>query len=238
MFDPNRDPQLNAPNPNLGGLPSCDTIMSAQDREACYVRFAMDNLEPQWCQNLWQQINDCYSGVAYLKKDISLCAHVKNSVDAKDMCIFGVADQLQNPSLCDSVQTESIKRECVSQSAPQADPIAPESPSPVTDPNDCPAKPTQLEKDTCYWGQGLQNPDLSTCEKIVNQDLREGCYLATAVALKDETICDKMTTERDRWGKSQCYFDVAIAKQDPSVCALAPTTPDAIETCQVFANPQ
>ncbi len=236
MYDPARDPMLNAPNPNLGGLASCDTIMSAMDREACYTQYAIENQQEKWCADLWQMTNDCYSSVAYTKKDAAICEKVKNSQDASDMCYFSVAGQTKDLALCAKISPGSIKTQCESDNTPQAPlPDEPEPEAPLTGEANCENQPNEnLERDACYLALAIQNPQLAICEKMIDQGFIDGCYIAVAIKFKDETICSKVSMRDNGYHKTACYFDVAGLKMDPSICALAPTTIEAIETCQIL----
>ncbi|MDO8625362.1 MAG: hypothetical protein Q7R47_04740 [Candidatus Diapherotrites archaeon] len=242
LNNPRATPGWQGPNPDLKGIQSCDSIASPQDREACFVQYAAEHLDAQWCYNVWEMYNDCYGAVAYAKKDATLCESILNNQDQKDMCYLGVADQTNDLSLCARMQTPSIKRQCESDNAVQQPVLdEPAAPPANTEINDayCASRPTaDSERDLCYFGLSYSKPMLATCEKITDQGTREGCYLGVAVAIKDETICAKITTERDNgYAQSACYFDTAQAKHDPSICALAPTTPDAIQTCMAFVEP-
>lgn len=222
-FDPNANPIQNPPNPNLSGIPSCDTIASAQDREACYVRYAIEHLDATVCQNLWEQINDCYSAVAYVKKDATLCEKVKNSVDAKDMCYLGVSSQTKEATLCDRIQSQSIKRQCESDTSLI-------QPGGLPTPEDCLTATDTLTRDLCYVGMAGELADITICEQISNPATKENCRAAVAYTKQDETLC---ATVQNATTQAMCYQQVAIAKNDPTVCDKIQNNPDMVTVCKM-----
>lgn len=68
--------------------------------------------------------------------------------------------------------------------------------------------------DLCEAGQGIQNDDLTSCDKS-DGTMKDICYSKIAKTKKDPTICEKVTS---KMFKNTCYVDVAEVKGDQSLC--------------------
>lgn len=74
-----------------------------------------------------------------------------------------------------------------------------------------------MEKDCnnlCDASQGIQNNDLSSCEKS-EWILRDGCYTEIAKTSKDADICKNI---QDSTFLNACYSSVAEETKDASIC--------------------
>ena len=73
----------------------------------------------------------------------------------------------------------------------------------------------------CIMNLAIQYQDFSTCDKIPYQEhgLKHGCYLCVSEAKQDLSACDRI---EDQWLKEQCvlgyYVGLAKARQDVSAC--------------------
>ncbi|MBS3061713.1 MAG: hypothetical protein J4215_03970 [Candidatus Diapherotrites archaeon] len=229
MFDPNRDPQLNAPNPNLGGLPSCDTIMSAQDREVCYRNYAKEHNQPELCEQLWEQYNDCYTGMAFSTYDRKYCDKIKYNQDYKDMCYLGMAKHAKDLSLCASIQTPSIKQQCGNDNTPPEIPTD-ANPNPTLPASDqCSVLSDSLLHDMCYVGMASDTKNPLLCEKIFLSENKDTCYGAIASAKQNASYCTYVQNLQKR---PYCYTQVAIETNDPGVCNGIQGYPDMIDLCK------
>lgn len=76
-----------------------------------------------------------------------------------------------------------------------------------------------MEKDCnnlCDASQGIQNNDLSSCEKS-EWILRDGCYTEIAKTSKDADICKNI---QDSTFLNACYSSVAQETKDASICDM------------------
>ncbi len=94
----------------------------------------------------------------------------------------------------------------------------------ATDTRDC--------KGWVNYELALQNNDVNYCNKInidtyINYGMHTvsylDCYVAVAVKMNDQHICDKITPLKSSSGglatKEWCYYDFAVEKKD---CSLVP----------------
>jgi hypothetical protein len=68
----------------------------------------------------------------------------------------------------------------------------------------------------CDAGQGVQNADVSSCEKSTDPLLQGTCYTSVAESKNDATICEKITDEILQGG---CYISLAEKNNDKSLCS-------------------
>jgi len=76
---------------------------------------------------------------------------------------------------------------------------------------------SDMEKDCnnlCDASQGMQNNDLSSCEKS-EWILRDGCYTEIAKTSKDVDICKNI---EDSTFLNACYSSIAQETKDASIC--------------------
>ena len=55
---------------------------------------------------------------------------------------------------------------------------------------------------------------LEECNKILNVDLRDFCYVRISIRDEDFSVCSKVSSNK----LSNCYLAVALKKGDVSVC--------------------
>jgi hypothetical protein len=90
-------------------------------------------------------------------------------------------------------------------------------------------------KDECYQGMTLEKKDLfgrnvdaykdfvlkdaSTCKRLGEVLDEINCYRDVAVAQKDQSICEFISTSVNSYDKNRCYLDVAMAlRTDKDAC--------------------
>ncbi len=69
------------------------------------------------------------------------------------------------------------------------------------DMSQCESKPTQVERDNCYWHFGFNNGQLETCTKIVDPLLKSDCIGHYAGVNSKLELCDESPSPDD------CYLD-------------------------------
>jgi hypothetical protein len=175
-----------------------------------------DNLF-DWCAKA-PNPGHCYADIAKKEKnpDPSWCTAItpQNSEELyyvfKNECYKYVASKLKDISLCDKMVGDPIQTEIYNAKAIR----------------DC--------KDWVNYELALQNNDINYCNKIdIDTYFDDGygmdtvsysnCYVAIAVKMNDQHICDKIIPLTSSNGRSAskewCYYNFAVAKKD---CSLVP----------------
>ena len=129
----------------------------------------------------------------------------------KSSCYVYVAPKLKDISLCDKIDKVKIKNN---------NRFNPNKEYETREFEDC--------KIQTNYELALQNSDTSYCDKIYIYSERGGgdCYVAVAVKMNDQQVCDKINPFKDyREGvtKEWCYYNYAVEKKD---CSLVPPTPN------------
>ena len=69
-------------------------------------------------------------------------------------------------------------------------------------------------KDVCYLNTLRLSVTQKDCEKILNIDLKDFCYLRISVRDIDVSVCSEVSSEKT----TNCYLAVALKKEDISIC--------------------
>ena len=151
----------------------------------------------------------------------------------KDICYIMSAQLGDNDSVCEKIQDQQNKNECYETAALY-----------LEDPLICRKIDNRFEMDGCLAGVSFNKRDPSVCEEIGgsdwknlcycrsrterdqcddisicnvidNQELKDDCYDDVAHQQGNLSICDNIQEQRS---KDYCYAYVSIQVQDPSVC--------------------
>ncbi|GBD34331.1 hypothetical protein HRbin35_00041 [bacterium HR35] len=74
---------------------------------------------------------------------------------------------------------------------------------------------SEEQKESCYWNLAKSKQNLSICDKIQREWIKNICYLDVAEEKQDLSICDRI---QDKTKKDYCYLKIAEMKRDPSIC--------------------
>lgn len=159
---------------------------------------------------------ECYYELIRRDKnpDPSLCERItpKNSKGGYDFynssCYLYVAPKLKDISLCDKIDRKIIKIKNNNRFDPNKEYETREF-------QDC--------KSLTNYELALKNNDTNYCDKIYSDTYIRDCYVAVAVKMSDQQVCDKINPLKNSLGggatKEWCYYYYAVKKKD---CSLAP----------------
>lgn len=251
---------VNNNNPSL-----CEKISNKDLKNSCFYGIAVSYIDENNCKNI-SEPNDsnaikdqCFILTAIAKGDISLCSKNisdKNTIRAceddvnlkcdpaseapfvKYQCYFRIAVAKKDISFCDKIQDSSRdKAICYSMVGMYTKDVSvcnkiesdPESgyyyrddcyrmwlSSFKKDPKICEKIVDVDSRDSCYLNIARFSPSVSLCNKIKNNtEGKSSCYALVARDKKDAFLCAKI---EDGMSKKTCYVNVAVAKEDMSVC--------------------
>jgi len=182
-------------------------------QDQCYSGVAVVKKDISICEKILGDTNEreyCYSDIAVAKKDLSICDKIADD-DVNDSCYRRVAEARKDVSICEKIQDQDDREWCYKLVA-----IAKEDISICDDLFVDASK----NSDSCYYGVAVAKRDSSICEKIqnidrkFNENLRYFCYEEVAGMKADLSICNKI---QDDETKDYCYQSVAIAKANSTV---------------------
>ncbi len=174
----------------------------------------------------------------------SQCDKIENQ-NFKESCIVNQVKENGDSALCDTFQNPQNKAYCQVSALIHNDINDSHTCNAINDTywkNNCHAQmavkytvPAQCgfidfedQRRRCYQEIAYATNDPELCRWTV--DLHYQCVSKIAVALKDETICEKIFTN-DAYYKARCYLKLAKIKDDVSICAKA-DYPKVREECQ------
>jgi len=122
----------------------------------------------------------------------------------------------------------------------------------------CAALSGQSNIDDCYYQQAISNANLSVCDNIQLDPLKESCISEVAVALNDLSLCEtlnettqgtciaKIALERGNetlcftinstYWWDICFYDLGVLKQDPEICDEMDLLSDRRDECFVTVS--
>ncbi|MBI2669200.1 hypothetical protein HYX14_05140 [Candidatus Woesearchaeota archaeon] len=140
-----------------------------------------------------------YTDLAMVERNQTLCTKILKE-SSRDACVSRVAIALESTSICQQVNDVFVKNDCVL--AASANLL-------------CMKKQEQEEKDLCYIGAGRVRKDLSSCNRIVNNDYKDSCIAVVARETQNIRLCAEINTkENSDW----CYLVLADDTQNISLC--------------------
>ncbi len=112
----NSNPSTAPQNKILGdSLLACSNEMTDILRTSCYSELAVSKGDPSICKNLEDYVlgmNNCYSEVAQDKNDETICMMIDGE-HPQTICLIRIGKQKNDPSVCDNLETETWKKQCV-----------------------------------------------------------------------------------------------------------------------------
>ena len=169
-----------------------------QDKNDCYALYSIFNDNEDGCGFIDDstQKDDCYSQIAFVKKDASLC---ENIITGAPECYASIAIETNDASLCEKAGLE--KRQCFV--AAQTGNI-----------DDC---DNGLQSRFCKDAAVAKDP--SICNEI--NDLGEFCYQNVAINTNTSSLCNKAGI-----GKDHCFFKIATTINNAAICENLTDTRD------------
>ncbi|MBI5794626.1 hypothetical protein HZA87_06145 [Candidatus Uhrbacteria bacterium] len=196
----------------VSSLDSCD---SAENPESCkqakVTDLATKHQSVQTCELLEtaEARDNCYWSVAQASSDVSYCDTISVEEDASK-CFDGVNLQLAFDSndggYCSNMKDAGRKANCEELFA-----------GPITIEN-CNERAPELCGDLAYYTQARRNLDVSLCQEIVDEDLREACQ---------EIVSDRLLAQEAQAGAD--LDDDGLTTQEESQYGTDPLNPDTDE---------
>jgi len=177
---------------------------------------AIKNVDESFCESISSggPIDLCYTDVAALKKDVSLCNQLH-------YCLVFIGANANDPSFCAKVDAQTPAGSGYRENSYQ---------------DNCYIEVALLRKDssicsylTDYLKQHCLDEisyktatNLDMCKNLIYED-RTYCYTSVAVATKDISVCDSADSELI--SKSSCHDVMAAEFGDLSFCNYAQNSP-------------
>ncbi|MFH1359201.1 MAG: hypothetical protein ABIH37_04905 [archaeon] len=179
----------------------CNIFLEEYDLEkyydGCIEKIAIQKLNYDICEDIltsFKQRQDCILKIIQLSNDYKQCDDKLTDPFNKDNCFKSKADYLNDLFVCESINEDFIRDDCIQNIA--------------TKNNNFTLCPTSNEgADTCYSVIASNLLDPSLCIKIGNEKVRSNCYKSIIIELQEESICrDYPPTKEDR---DLCYYELA-----------------------------
>ena len=168
-----------------------------RNQDLCILKEAIESEDISRCEQLPSSFKfDCYTKIAEIKQDFSICDQNDISPDERSnfagmhiqrfLCYENVIIAKGNLQLCeDTFEEKEGQNACHIDFA-----------GVIADANICDTKIDEPEDKTfCYIYVAEASGDISLCdEKIEDEYYKQGCYTNVALATEDKSICDKMVT--------------------------------------------
>lgn len=235
---------------NLENPRSCEKIIFGDIKETCYYRSAIKTKNISLCVHSYTDCcaelgrntldisvceqamgigamgigcsNACYEAIAIQTHNFSIGDIAKNRLDSsvceeiednynKDSCYIYVAINEQNLSLCELITDGQIKDGCFEKVPKKQRNIAIDTLNETL----CENVINQTLKDNCYLNIAIKKEDYSLCEKIIIQNNKDMCYRYECDYNPDPDVCEKIFSQKN---KDYCYLHVAIKKQNEFLC--------------------
>lgn len=175
----------------------CEAFQDSEKND-CYALYSIFNDSESGCSFIDDatQKYDCYSQIAFVKKDASLC---ENVLIGKPECYASIALETNDASLC--VNAGLAKRQCfVAAQTGNFD--------------DC---EEGLQSRFCKDAAVAKDP--SICNEM--NDLGEFCYQNVAINTNTSSLCNKAGV-----GKDHCFFKIATTINNAAICENLTDTRD------------
>jgi len=169
-----------------------------QDKNDCYSLYSLFNDDESGCGLIddTTQKDDCFTQIAYVTKDASLCESV---LYGKSECYASIGIETNDAASCEKAGEE--KRQCFV--AAQTGNI-----------NDC---EEGLQSRFCKDASVAKDP--SICNEM--NDLGEFCYQNVAINTNTSSLCNKAGI-----GKDHCFFKIATTINNAVICENLTDTRD------------
>ena len=94
--------------------PPCEEREGDVAKDYCYREMALREENTDYCEKIVDSMTEssCYSGVASITGDSSLC-HRNEGLEEKNACFYSAAIPLENPFICLNITEELKKKACL-----------------------------------------------------------------------------------------------------------------------------
>tara|TARA_Y100000310_G_scaffold337184_1_gene423620 strand:+ start:1610 stop:2323 length:714 start_codon:yes stop_codon:yes gene_type:complete len=169
-----------------------------RNQDLCVLKEAIENENISQCEQLLSDLFkfDCYTKIAELKQDFSICDQHDITPDERSnfagmhiqrfLCYENVIIAKGNLQLCkETFEEKEGQNACYRDFA-----------GVTADVTICDTKIDEPEDKTfCYIYVAEASGDISLCDdKIEDEYYKQGCYTNVALATEDKSICDEMVT--------------------------------------------
>lgn len=187
----------------------------------CYISIAYNNFDVGVCEKMPEDTNDrqankafCLGFIAYVKDDVSICRKQQNQY-YKNTCEIIFQRYMFEFENADEARALKEKYQNMRKNPyPRQQTTTTIKEVSVTsqDSSICERIQEQESKDGCYNKIAIAEKDHTLCDEIKNQDRKDICNYFIFTEIKDTEICDKIY---DRDTQNLCY---GIATSDVSSC--------------------
>jgi len=215
-------------NPNIPSdylyptsISDCDSA-SDFERDWCLEQYAIVSADPRGCELTSDRAtqDDCYTQVAVLREDASLCENVKVGYSE---CYTDVAIETGNSSLCEKGSYEV--QQCITAANAGDYNLCPEGfdrricNDAVTERNPSLCTEELVVEGECYDGLQERFVPCEVTERI--RDYTEVCYLEIALNTNQASLCNQAGEASDH-----CFFKIATTLNNASICENLTETRD------------
>ncbi len=172
----------------------CAGLTGSLERDMCYDSIARGSEDPQACAGISTDYmemscnNDIYASLAAETRNPSLCNKlVYNESLARmgliDNCIFNVAKQNNDTSLCSGIHSSVLLQQCVTG---------------TVDFTLCDSISDTDQRSSCIFSLAISTDDPNSCDRIPTPYLKDNCYYQMAAKTGDSSICSRISGENLR----------------------------------------
>ncbi|MCK4429607.1 MAG: hypothetical protein KAU95_04475 [Candidatus Aenigmarchaeota archaeon] len=197
-------------------------------RRYCEEEILLKSGDPASCGQLsdesWR--NECYFKFAMDRMNSTFCEKAGSSADN---CYYNLAIKLNDPSICDMTVGEN-KAKCYGTIAIRTNNIT---------------LCGEIEEGFKGYGNKIyceekiliNSGDPASCEKLVDEWMRNKCYYKIAIDKLNSTFCEKAgSSDKSNSYESSCYYDLAMKLNDPSICAMLEEKSEIHVTTELFTS--
>ncbi len=222
---------------------SCADIFDNDLRYKCLFDLSERLSDPGLCSKLEAAfpLDDCWKGMALVKKDASLCAKVNDGA-MRDACnvevgrVTGAQVDLKNQLLavCDKLAEDArpgckarlesyvVDEDFCDGFEPQA--VKFECLDTLNrfflDAQLCPKYRSREASDACFEAVALARGSIASCKLVVDVAKEMSCIYKLAVKEKNAKYCGETRVTDTFDYRNQCYHDVAVLNRQPATCDL------------------
>jgi hypothetical protein len=192
----------------------CEGIADKGLSSKCMFHLARVKGDAMLCKKVSDpELRDlCNQRLSEVKGDISICRDIKDE-DIRDECVSTLAATKGDIKICDEIKSEEHKGACLTGTALLS--ALANKTDYLQDTSICDKiKENQEMKDLCYTMVAARTINPALCDKVVDEDSRDICFLVFFVT-NDSSYCDKIKNEMMR---DECVKLVAENAGDAQMC--------------------
>lgn len=167
--------------------PFMKLALAVQNEQICRFIPVIEVRDGDYCKN-W-----CYTNVAIMKKDSSICDKVKNYLNS--WCYSNIAKDTKNELICEKIGDQD--------SFYERDSCYKDVSGVTKNESICEKIIHDSYRDQCFENIAKTTKNESVCGKIIDEWSRNFCYNDVAKSKKDPSICEKITVGYDSYQCSQ-----------------------------------